>query len=126
VTGREVQQAGEDGVEVGNRERGRQQERDEDEPRLGAHRREVAEVHGERAVSDGLRRNEPAVEVHALDAGVGGQYVVCVALALHDRGVVAWPDEQPVGGRRQTSPDAGDERALSRRRDGVVVRGRRG
>ncbi len=41
----------------------------------GAHGRQVAQIDGERAVSDGVRRHEPAVEVDAVDQRVGREDV---------------------------------------------------
>ena len=67
-------------VEVGERQRRRQRQRQQREPRLCAHRGEVAQVDGERAVADGVGRREAAIEVHAFDERVDRQHLEPVPL----------------------------------------------
>ena len=78
----------------------RQRQRQEREPRRRAHRREVAEVDGQRAVADGAGRRERAIEVHAVDQRIDAEDLQAVALRLDHRGIVADADQQPVGRRR--------------------------
>ena len=80
---------------------GGQREREQRQPRRGAHRREVAQVDGERAVADRGRRHEAPIEVHAFDERVDGEHLEAVPLRLDDRGIVADADDEPGGRRRQ-------------------------
>ncbi len=105
-------QAADDGVEVVERQRRGQHERQERDARRRAHRREVAQVHGERAVADRLGRREPPVEVHAFDDRVHRQHVEAVPLRRHDRRIVADADDHPARRGRQRGADARDERRL--------------
>ena len=90
------------------------------QPRRGAHRREIAQVDRERAVTDGVGRREAAVEVHAVDQRVDGQHLEPVALRLHDRAIVADADHQPVGRWPQHGLDRGDEFGFGEVRDGLT------
>ena len=113
----ERREAGDDRVEVGERERGRQRHREQREPRRGAHRREIAEVDRERAVTNRVGRDERAIEMNALDQRIDRQHLDPVALGLDHRRVVADPDQQPLGRGRQAFADARDELALSHASD---------
>ena len=68
-------------------------------PRPRAHGRQVAEVHGQRAVADRPRRHEPRVEVHAVHERVGGHHVEGVANGCEDGRVVARAHDDPRRGR---------------------------
>ena len=85
---------------------GGQRQRQQRQARRGAHRRQVAQVDGERAMADGVGRREAAIEVHAFDDGVDGEDLELVALRLDDRGIVADADEQPGRRGRQARLDA--------------------
>ena len=110
--------AGGDGVEVGNRERGRQRHRQQREPGRRAHRRQVAEVDGERTVADRLGWDERAVEMDPFHDRVDAEHLDAVAQRLDDRGIVADAEEQPVGRRRELLTDARNELALGEASDG--------
>ena len=101
-------------VEVGARQGRGQRQGEQRQPRRRAHRREVAQVDGERAMADGVGRREAAIEVDAFDERVDGQHLEPVPLRLDDRRIVADADEQP-GGRRAAgcSLDPRDQLALA-------------
>ncbi len=90
----------------------RQHERQQRRARRRPHRGEIAEVHGQRAMPDGIRRHEPAIEVNSFNQCVGGQHVERAALGLNDRRVVTGTDEDPRW-HREPRGDAGDERVLA-------------
>ncbi len=79
---------------------------------LGAHRREVTQIDRKRPVTHRVGRDEPEVEMDAVDQGVGRQYVERAANRLDDGGVIAWAHSNPrwCGEARG---DPGDERALA-------------
>ena len=112
VTRGERREAANHRVEVGDGERRRKRERQEAEPRGCSHRGQVAEVDGQRAVSDGGGRRERAVEVHAFNQRVDTQDLELVPLRLHHRRIVADADRHPGGRRRKVAGDASDELAL--------------
>ena len=94
-----------------------QRERQQREARRGAHRRQVAQVDRERAMTDGRGRRERAIEVHAFDERVDAQHLEAIALRLDHRRIVADADQHPVGRRRQPCVNARDELALGEARD---------
>ena len=57
-----------------------------------AHRRQVAEVDRERAMTDGGRGTDVEVEVDAFDQRVGRDDGETASIRLDDRGVVARPE----------------------------------
>ena len=88
---------------------GRQAERDERERRRAAHRRDVADVHGERLPADVAPRDGVRQEVYAGDHRIGGGDRVCAAIAP-DRRIVADADDQALGRRpRQRRAQAFDQ-----------------
>jgi hypothetical protein len=62
---------------------------------LGAHRGEVAQIDGQRTVTDRIERHEAAVEVHAIDDRVGRQHVVHAAHRRDNGRVVTRSDGDP-------------------------------
>ena len=54
-------------VEMGDWPRGRQNEREEGDPRSRAHGGNIAQIDGERLVADVSRARKCQIEVHALD-----------------------------------------------------------
>ncbi len=101
------------GLEVGERQRRRQRERQQGRAGRRAHGRQVAQVHRQRAMADRARRRERAVEVDALDQGVGGEHLEQVPRRLDDRGIVAEADGDPGGRRRHARAHARDEGVLA-------------
>ena len=87
-------------------------QRQQRRPWLGAHRCEVTQIDRKRPVTHRVGRDEPEVEVDAVDQGVGRQYVERAANRLDDGGVIAWAHSNPrwCGEARG---DPGDERALA-------------
>jgi hypothetical protein len=118
VRRRQVRDPLDDRVERLDRERRRQREREQREPRRRAHRRDIAEVDGERAVADGAGRREAAVEVDSLDQRVDGEDLDPVLLRLGHRRIVADADGEPRGSGREPLVDARDEGALAEVEDG--------
>ena len=114
-----AQKAVEKPVEEGARQAARQRQRQQRRARLGAHRRHVAEIDGERAVPDGVGRHERAIEVDALDQRVGREHLAAPARRLHDGGIVAGADVHP-GGDLEAADDALDERLLAEFSDGEI------
>ncbi len=64
--------------------------------RRSAHRCDVTERAGERAMAHSAGRMEVAQEMHSLDGEVGGQYELVPAANLHQRGIVANPQAQSL------------------------------
>ncbi len=124
VLGRKRRDAGDDGVEVVEREIRRERERQEREARRRAHRRQIAEVGGERAVADRPGGCERAIEMDALDERVHAQHFRAVPLRLDHGGIVADSDEHPRRRRREVRPNEGDQLAFGAIADapGRVVR----
>ena len=71
----------------------RQHERQKGNARRRAHRRKVAQIHGERLVADVGRADERLVEVYALDLAIGSQNFEPVSLGLDDRRIIADADD---------------------------------
>ena len=83
----------------------REYERQKRKPRLGPHRPKVAQVHRERAMPDGVRRREAAIEVHAFDERIDAQDLEAVPHRLDDRRVVTNADRQPIGAERAATTE---------------------
>ena len=98
-----------DAVEILDRQRCGQRHRQQRQPRRGTHRRQIAEIHRQRAVTDCRRRGERAIEVDAVDEGVDAEDLQAVARRLDDRRIVADADRHPGGRGGKPSADAGDE-----------------
>ena len=84
-------------------------------PGLGygcAHCGQVAEINGQRAMSNRVSGHEPPIEMDAFDLRVGGQHLVRASLRLNHRGIVAGADHHPRR-HRDARPDAGDERTFA-------------
>src|SRR5205085_7439130 len=86
----------------------------------GAHRRKIAESDGQRAMSDGIRRYEPPIEMNAFNLCVGGQHVERAALRLNHRGVVARTNQDP-GRHGKARGNPGDERVLADVGNGAIT-----
>ncbi len=99
-------------VEVVERQLRRQHHRQQREARRRAHRRQIAQVHRQRPMTDGVGRDERAVEVHAFDDRVHREHFDAVPLRLHHGRIVTDTDQQPVGRGREMSLDARDELSL--------------
>ena len=108
----ERQQTVEQLLERGDVQGRRQREREQRGVRRCAHRRQIAQVDGQRAMSDRIGGHEAAIEVDAVHLRVGGQDVERASLRLDDRRVVAWTDDDPRG-HRHARLDAGDERTFT-------------
>jgi hypothetical protein len=61
---------------------------------------------------DRVGRNEPRIEMNALDLCIRREHLERSALGLDDGSIVAWADEDP-GGHGQPRTDSVDERALA-------------
>ena len=88
-------------------------ERQQHGARRRPHRGKVAQIDGERAVADRIRRHKPMVEVDALDLRVGREHVERTALRLDHRPIVTRPDDHPRG-HGQARGDARDELVLAK------------
>ena len=106
------EQAVHDLIERGHLERIGKRKRQQRCPRPRTHRREVAQVDGERPVADCIRRHESAIEVHALDLRIDREDFECATHRLDCGCVVAGTDDHP-GGRGHPSSNARDERVLT-------------
>ena len=107
-----TQEAVDETVEHGGRQVGRQRQREQSRPRFRAHRGQVAEIHGQRPVADGVGRHERLIEVDAVHERIGREHLAAPPRRLHDGGVVARADVHP---RRdvEAASDALDERLLA-------------
>ena len=105
-------------LEVGDRQSAGHGQRQRREPRRRAHGGKVAQVDGQRPMADRLGRDESAVEVDALDAGVGRDHLERVSLRAHHRRIVAGADEEPVRCDGQAGRDAVDQILLVEIGDG--------
>jgi hypothetical protein len=61
---------------------------------------------------DGIRRDEAAVEVHAIDLSIGSQNLQCAAYRFDHGGIVSRANDDPLRGSEPLS-DASDERVLT-------------
>ena len=61
---------------------------------------------------DGIRRDEAAVEVHAIDLSIGSQNLQCTAYWFDHGGIVSRANDDPLRGSEPLS-DASDERVLT-------------
>ncbi len=95
------QQAVEQPVDVGERQRRREDQRQQREPRRRAHGGDVADVDGERLVADVGGRREAAVEVHAFDERVGRQHLQRAAIDDRHGRIVADADDERGRRRRE-------------------------
>jgi hypothetical protein len=102
-----------DRVEVGARQLRGERKRQQRGPRPRAHRRQIAEIHGQRTVTDRVGRRQSAIEVDAFDAGIDGEHVDVIALRLDHRRIVADADDDPGRRRRQTLLYARDQLAFT-------------
>ena len=107
------QQAVEQAIDIADRGPIGEHEREEREAGRAAHRRNVAQVDGERLVADVGVRGEAAVEVHALDERVGREHLQRASIRHRDGRIVADRDNERGGWRRQAAPDALDETPLA-------------
>ena len=120
---RQRQNAVEHPVDDDHFERVRQHEREQRGARRRAHRRQIAQVHRQRAVPDRVGRHEAPVEMNALDLHVGREDLERAALRFDHRRIVAGSHDDP-GGHGKPRCDPFDERALAEIRDGASDRQR--
>ena len=99
-------------IDRGDLERIGKHERQERGAGSGAHRSEIAEVHRQSTMPDGIRRHKSLVEVNALDLGIGREHLESATLGLDHGGIVAGADDDP-GRERKSRGDPLDERALT-------------
>jgi hypothetical protein len=112
VTGSHREQAIDHLIEGDDLERPGKCQRQQRRSRPGTHRGKVAQVDRQRTMPDGVRRDEPTIEVHALHLCIGGQYFQGAADRLDRRGIVSRADDDPLSGC-EASSDASDERVLT-------------
>ena len=93
-----------------------ERQREQGQPRLRAHRGEVAQIDGERAVADGIGRRETAIEVDAFDERVDAQHFETVSRRLHNRRIVTDADDEPRGRLREPCLNPRDRARIRRGR----------
>ena len=86
--------------------------------RLSAHRRQVAQIHGQRTVAGGLGCDETPVEVDTFDNSVHRDDVQRASCRDQHCGVVAGADDDP-GGKRDPGANSLDQGALAEFADGL-------
>ena len=106
------EEAIEHSIDGGDLERIGKHERQQRRARSCAHRGEIAQVHGQGTMPDGIGWYETLVEMNALDLGIGREHLEGATFRFDDGGVVAWADDDP-GGESQSRGDPLDERVLT-------------
>ena len=82
-----------------------------------AHRRQIAEIHGEGLVAHRVERRQGAPEVHVFDQAVGRQHELLAAIWRDHRGVVADAERDPRRQGRDPRLEPGDQRMFTEVRD---------
>jgi len=95
VRSRQPRDASDDRIEVLAWQIGGECEREQSEARRGAHRRQVAEVDGQRAMTDCVWRRESTIEVNPFNDRVDGQHLNLIAHRFDNRRIVADTDQHP-------------------------------
>ena len=113
MAGREREERADERIDVGDEAGRGQRQREQRVPRRGAHRRQVAQVDGERLVANIGGRTEGPIEVDPLDQRIGGDDRQRAAVGLDHRGVVADRDGDPRRGLWYLGVNAIDEGALA-------------
>jgi len=108
----------EQAIEIVNAESRRQRERQQGGTRLRTHRGKVAQVYGQRAMPDRVRRHEAAIEVDPFDLRIDCQDVVRTSRCGNHGGIIAGSDDDP---RWPCDPGAQalDQRTFAEIRDSV-------
>ena len=96
-------------VEVGERKFGGEGETEQNRSRLSAHRGQIAEIDGQRPMTDGVRWCEASIEMHALDDRIDREHFDLISDRLDDGRVVADAYQDPAWRGRQPRGDAADE-----------------
>ena len=117
---RQCEQAVDDRIHRGHGEITGQYKREQRRPRPRAHRRQVAQIHRERTVTDRLGGHERRIEVHAVNHGIGSEHVKRAALGLDHCRIVARADNDP-GRHGEARSNAGNERMLADLRNGAIT-----
>ena len=117
-----TQEAVEKSVEHVDGHVSRQRQRKQSRARFRPHGCQVAQIHGEGPLADGVRRHEGLIEVDAVHQRVGGEHFSTSSGRLYDGGVVAGTNLDP-GRNLEAAEDPRDERVFAEFSDCETGRG---